>query len=36
MRALKLRKVGSSMGLVLPKEMLGHLLCQGGPRSFRH
>jgi putative addiction module antidote len=34
MLALKLRKVGSSMGLVLPKEMLGHLHAKEGQDVF--
>lgn len=34
MLALKLRKVGTSMGLVLPKEMLGHLHAKEGQEIF--
>lgn len=34
MLALKLRKVGTSTGLVLPKEMLGHLHAQEGQEVF--
>jgi putative addiction module antidote len=32
--ALKLRKVGTSTGLVLPKEMLGHLRAKEGQEVF--
>jgi putative addiction module antidote len=32
--ALKLRKVGTSTGLVLPKEMLGHLHAKEGQEVF--
>lgn len=34
MLALKLRKVGTSTGLVLPKEMLGHLHAKEGQEVF--
>ena len=34
MLALKLRKVGTSIGLVLPKEMLGHLHAKEGQEVF--
>jgi len=34
MLALKLRKVGTSTGLVLPKEMLGHLHAKEGQEIF--
>jgi len=34
MLALKLRKVGTSTGLVLPKEMLGHLHAREGQELF--
>jgi putative addiction module antidote len=34
MLALKLRKVGTSTGLVLPKEMLGHLHAREGQEIF--
>jgi putative addiction module antidote len=34
MLSLKLRKVGTSTGLVLPKEMLGHLHAQEGQEVF--
>ncbi|MBS0472465.1 MAG: AbrB/MazE/SpoVT family DNA-binding domain-containing protein [Proteobacteria bacterium] len=34
MHTLKLRKVGTSMGLVLPKEMLGHLHVKEGQELF--
>jgi len=34
MVALKLRKVGNSLGLVLPKEVLGHLRASEGEDLF--
>lgn len=34
MLTLKLRKVGTSTGLVLPKEMLGHLHAKEGQELF--
>lgn len=34
MLALKLRKIGTSTGLVLPKEMLGHLHAKEGEQVF--
>jgi putative addiction module antidote len=34
MVALKLRKVGNSLGLVLPKEVLGHLRATEGQDVF--
>jgi len=34
MLALKLRKVGTSTGIVLPKEMLGHLHAKEGQEVF--
>lgn len=34
MLSLKLRKVGTSTGLVLPKEMLGHLHAREGQELF--
>ncbi|HVZ28106.1 MAG TPA: hypothetical protein VG798_05570 [Rhizomicrobium sp.] len=34
MLALKLRKVGTSTGLVLPKEMLGHLHAREGQEIY--
>jgi putative addiction module antidote len=34
MVALKLRKVGNSVGLVLPKEVLGHLRASEGQEVF--
>jgi putative addiction module antidote len=34
MVALKLRKVGNSLGVVLPKEVLGHLRANEGAELF--
>jgi antitoxin component of MazEF toxin-antitoxin module len=34
MLALKLKKVGKSIGIILPKEMLGHLRAKEGQEVF--